>query len=165
MNINQIIKMLTILMGSLSLIGFITKIFSIGLIGSLNLYLIYYQNIIYPIFQIPFDIFNITIPSIFYDLWILSFLCSIAYIKVNNIEKSRFYYNKYSKTGLPIYVKIIHFLVFGITGFSLFILLSIFNPAFYNRHHDITINALRNLQLVILATFLFFLINAFAPSL
>ena len=88
MKVNQITKILTIIVGSLSLISFITKIFDIGLIASLNLYVIYYQNIMYPIIGFPFDIFNMTIPLILYDFWTLSFY-ALQHISMQIILKSQ----------------------------------------------------------------------------
>ena len=101
------------------------------------------------------------------DFWALSFIGSAAYVKTENIENTRFFRNREKLTSKP-YWKYWLFIIFGISGMGLAVLLSALSPftyvdGFSEELPDVARGAAKNAAFIFGGAIAFFLLNAFAP--
>lgn len=162
-SIKKTLKILSLIVATISAISFIQKVFDVGLIPIANDFISYYRKIAYIIFGLPAELIGISLPIQLIDFWTISFICAGAYVRSKNIETARAFENiNFSKS--PIKWKIAIFLVFGFTGIGLFIPQSILSINTYTENYAITREAIKNLFKILTAIATFFVINAFAPS-
>ncbi|AIF98243.1 hypothetical protein [Alteromonas australica] len=162
---NQLSKFLTIVVSTLSLISFCQQVFDIGLSGVFANVVEYYRFVINEVL----GIFRITLPQSLLDLWTLSFLGAAAYVKSDNIEGSRLLRDVDTRKFIR-HWKIIYFFCLGISFFGLGILLTIIYPLTYvdelqSEPANLIRSSARNVIFIVLGLFVFFVLNAYAPSL
>ncbi|MFH7566537.1 hypothetical protein [Oceanimonas smirnovii] len=146
----------------MSLISFIQRFFSVGLGAMASSFVGYYRMLAHAVFGVPAELLGITLPSSLIDFWALSFVCAGAYVRAKNVEDARaFRHLQLKKTSIKLRVAV--FLISGLTGLSLFIPLSAMSIYTYTEG-DITRDALKNLLVILVVVFGFFIFNAFSPS-
>lgn len=156
------LKILTLITASMSLISLFQKIFDIGLINVAATYIGYYRKISYAVFGWPAAIFNLHVPALLIDFWTLSFICAGAYVKTQKMEEARAF-RRFNLPSPSMKLRAAVFLIFGFTGIGLAIPLSI-TSIYTFTENDITRDALKNFLIIVIVTFAFFALNAFAPS-
>lgn len=150
------------IIASMSLVSFSQRVLSIGLADMASRLVAYYRQLAHAVFWIPEELLNITLPSSLIDFWALSFVCAGAYVRCKDVEDARAFRNfQLEKPSIKLRAAI--FFVFGITGISLFIPLSVLSIYTYTEG-DITRDALKNLLVIVSTVFAFFIFNAFSPS-
>jgi len=85
------IKIFSLILATLSTISLIQQGVSIGILGITDLFLSFYRNLVSEFLGFPLSIFNINIHPSLIDLWCLSFIGAGAYVRVEGIEKARFF--------------------------------------------------------------------------
>lgn len=147
---------------SISLISFIQRLFSVGLGAITSSFVDYYRRIAHAVFAVLPELFGIYLPATLVDFWALSFICAGAYARSRNIEFARgFQFLKLERRSKAL--RIFVFLIFGFTGISLFVPLSVLSINTYV-DGDITRDALKNLAVIFVVVVLFYVLNAFSPS-
>lgn len=150
------------IIASMSLISFVQRVFSIGIGAIATSFIDYYRRLAHTVFSFPAELFGVAIPDTLVDFWALSFVCAGAYAKSKNVEFARFFkFLKLEKQSIKLRVFV--FFIFGFTGVSLFIPLSVLSISTYVER-DITRDALKNLMIISLIVILFYILNAFSPS-
>jgi len=162
------IRILSIIISILSIVSVFVAILDLGLIHVLERLLEYYRTVSYSIIGFPFSLLGVSPPQFLVDLWVLSLIGAGAYARAEGVETCRAFRHKELKSpSIPLRVGV--FLLFGITGIGIFIILSAVSPLTYlNEMHDepldIMQSAAKNLVWVCSGALAFFVLNAFAPS-
>jgi len=161
------IKTLSILVGIFSLVSFILHLIEFNLFTVAKEALEYYRSIAYFFIGFPARLFGLSFPQTLMDFWALSFIGSAAYVKTENIENTRFFRNREKLTSKP-YWKYWLFIIFGISGMGLAVLLSALSPFTYvdwfsEEPPDVARGAAKNAAFIFGGAIAFFLLNAFAP--
>ena len=165
---SNVIRILSIIFAFLSLISLIQSIIDIGLVSIFSDLIAYYRNASQQVFKIFEILFTINIPQTLKDLWLLSFIGSGAYIRTSNIENSRLLRN-FELSSENKYWKLVLFLTMGISFIGVIIIFSIFNPLTYTdsmseEPQDLMRGAAKYCFIVVIGTCVFFVLNAYAPS-
>lgn len=166
--VKETIRVLTILVGMMSVVSFAQRVFDIGVIAVAKDAIEYYRDIANLIFAAPMALLGINVPPALSDAWTLSFVGASAYARTPKIERSRFFRRRPGLTGLK-YWKVWLLFLFGISGIGLFILLSAISPSTYvDEYHEeplsLSKGAARNALYIFGGALVFFAFNAFAPS-
>jgi len=161
-------RALSILVGIFSLVSLIQQLFNVGVFEVAREALGFYRTIAYFFLGFPARLFGYSFPHVFMDYWALSFIGAAAYVKANNIEGTRFFRYYKNLTSIP-YWKLWLFLVFGLTGIGIIVLLSAISPTTYgDEFHEEPPVVMRDAAYNALAIFggaiVFFALNAFAPT-
>jgi len=155
---------LSILLCVLSVVSLIQHVGDVGLTSIFVEFISYYRQITYQVYGYIGQLFTIEFPPILMDAWTLSFVAAGAYVKTLNIEYSRLLRN-FDTTNWPRYWKSLLFVFIGITFTGLAILLSSFHfQTYIDETQDLTRGALKNIMIVATAVAVFFVLNAYAPS-
>lgn len=162
------IQTLSVLVGILSVVSFIQHLFDIGVFAVAKEALNYYRSIAYFFFGLPARLLGISLPQELIDLWTLSFIGSAAYVKTENIERTRFFRHREYFTSRP-YWKFWLFVIFGVSGLGLVVLFSTISPFTYvdefsEEPLDVLRGAAKNAVLILGGAVVFFLLNAFGPT-
>jgi len=159
---SKVIRVLSLVVATMSAVSFTQKIFSIGLSSMANSYIGFYRQISHSLFGLPAELIGIKIPVALTDFWVLSFICAGAYVRSKNIEKSRAFRN-YNFKRPSVKLRVLIFFIAGFSGLALVVPLSATSISTYVRD-DIMREALRNFVIVLIATVVFFIFNGFGPS-
>ena len=166
--VKNTLKVLGIMVGTISVISFSQRIFDVGLIAVERAVVEYYREIANLIFAAPMELLGIKVPATLTDIWALSFVGALAYTRTPKIELSRIFRNNPRLTKIK-HWKILLFFIFGITGIGLFVLVGAFSPTtyaddFHEEPLDLSKGAARNALYIFGGALAFFVLNAFAPS-
>lgn len=159
---SKTIRVLSLVVATMSVVSFTQKIFNIGLGSMANSYIGFYRQISHALFGVPAELIGIRLPVALTDFWVLSFICAGAYVRSKNIEKSRAFRN-YNFTEPSVKLRVIIFFIAGFSGLALVVPLSATSISTYTRD-DIMREALKNTVIVLMATVVFFILNGFGPS-
>jgi len=165
---STVFRVLALIVGAMSVVSFTLRIIDFGLLPVAQNLVDYYREISHFVFAKPFEFFGRSIPKYLPDAWALSFVGAAAYVSTPNIENSRFFRSRHRLTNTPQW-KLYLFVVFGVTGLGLFVLLGAASPTTYidemhNEPLNLSKGAARNALYIIGLALLFFVINAFAPN-
>lgn len=166
---NLTFRVLSIILGAFSVVSFIQNLFNVGVYEMALTFINFYRQVTHFIFAAPFEVFDLIIPNFLIDLWALSFVGATAYVQTKGIDKSRFY-RRHPEMLLSSYWKIKLWFLWGFSGLGLWVLLSSISPITYMDHMheeplDIAKNAAKNVFFIFIATVVFFIFNAFGPTL
>jgi len=162
------INFLTKVLAVFSLVSFTQRLFDVGIFSMFETYLSYYRQVAYFFFGNIWHLFGITVPPKLIDLWVLSFLGAGAYVKTENIQHSRFLINfKLEKVSLAL--KLFLFSLFGFSGIGIGIAMASISPTTYvyadtEEQPAIMQGVAKNLLIIVSATIVFFVLNAFTPT-
>ena len=160
MNSKILFKILSIIVGALSLISLTVHYFDIGLNSLYYDIVEYYRNIAIKIYGfIPVDI-----PMKIVDLLNLSAIGAFAYVRTPNIQYSRLM-RMFDERTLFKYWKVVLFVFMWLTCIGILIVYSSILPVTYlDESQDLMRGAVKNMLLSIIILMLFFVLNAFSPS-
>jgi hypothetical protein len=103
----ETLRALTILVGMISVVSFVQRLFDVGVIAVAKTLIQYYREIAHLVFAAPMELLGIKVPPALTDAWTLSFVGASAYARTPRIELSRFFRRhpqltgtKYWKVGL-----------------------------------------------------------------
>ena len=161
----KILTPLTIIVSTLSAASLISNLFEIGLSGVVFKLIEYYQLIATQLFTV-FGLFELN-PALI-DFWSLSFIGAAAYAKTPNIENARFL-SFISQKPFELKERLLLFILFGFSMFGLSIIYFALNPFTYvdEMHEqplDLFKGSSKNLEMITITLSLFFILNAYAPS-
>jgi hypothetical protein len=166
--LSKVLRILSIVFASLSLISLLQHVTDVGLVSVFSDLITYYRNASQQLFSAFELLFSISIPQAIKDLWLLSFIGAGAYIKTPDIENSRLLRN-FEISQNNKYWKPMLFLIMGSSFIGVGILFSVFNPSIYtdsmSEEPQVLIRgAARNSFIVAIGACAFFVLNAYAPS-
>ena len=159
---SKAIRVLSLVVATMSAVSFTQKIFNVGLGSMANSYIGFYRQISHSLFGLPAELIGIKLPIALTDFWVLSFICACAYVRSENIERSRAFRN-YNFTEPSVKLRMLIFFIAGFSGLALVVPLSAISISTYVRD-DIMREALKNFVIVLMATVVFFIFNGFGPS-
>jgi hypothetical protein len=144
------------------------QIIDVGLVSIFSDLITYYRSASQQIFGVFEFVFSIKLPQEIKDLWLISFIGAGAYIKTPDIENSRLLRN-FELTQGNKYWKPIFFLLMGFSFVGVGILLSVLLPTTYTdsmseEPQTLMRGAAKNSFVVVIGVCVFFLLNAYAPS-
>lgn len=162
---NKILKTLTIIVSTLSAVSLISNLFEIGLSGVALKLIEYYQLAATQAFTLNG---LIELHPILIDFWSLSFIGATAYAKTPNIENARFL-SFISQKRFNHKERLLIFVIFGFSMLGLTIIFFALNPSTYvdevhKQPLDLFKGSSKNLAMITTALILFFILNAYAPS-
>ena len=166
--IKETLRILGILLGTLSVVSLAQAVFNVGLVPTFEEFITFYRGLVANVFWILTTLIGFKPPQSVLDFWTLSFLGASAYVRVQGIEQSR------ALRGLnlnpqSLWWRVVLLLIFGFSGFGLGIVFSTFNPmtyidAFHVGSQDLMKGAVMNVVLIFVGAIVFFIVNAYAPS-
>jgi hypothetical protein len=159
---------LAILLGIFCLVSFLQRLFDVGLVPLVRDFIDYYRTIAYFFFDMPARMLGFHFPDALMDMWTLSFIGAAAYIKTPNIENARLFH-LYPAFTRPRYWKLMLFCILGLSGLGLAVLFGAFSPityvdAFHEQPLDLSKRSGINIIWIICGAIVFFLLNAFGPT-
>ncbi|NWF91792.1 MAG: hypothetical protein HXY46_02660 [Syntrophaceae bacterium] len=162
------IQILSILIGIISLVSFIQRLFDIGVITICKELIDYYRTIAYFFFNLPLRVFGLHFPKWLMDIWTLSLVGAASYVKTPNIENARFF-RLYPVLIKGRYWKLWFLLSLGLSGIGLAFLFVTFWPMtyvdeFHEEPLDLSKRAGMNIFYIIGGAIAFFILNAFGPT-
>ena len=165
---NSTLKVLSILVGVLSLVSFAQEVLSFGFTPMMDNFIGYYRGIAHTFISYPARLVGISLPGEIIDFWALSFIGAGAYIRTPNIENTRFL-RKYNFNPISTKGRVGIFAAFGVSGLGVAIFLAALNPMTYTdsmneESQAVMRQSILNALLVVIGCVFFFVINAFAPS-
>lgn len=162
------IRVLSILVGTLSVISAVQSLLDIGLLPSLEAIVTFYRGLAASVFGLPAALFGFKLPQPIVDFWAVSFIGAGAYVRTPGIERCRAF------RTLPldphsIWWKVIVFLVFGFSGLGIAMVLNAVSPftyvdGFYEEPMDLGRGTAKNILLVCAGAIAFFAANAYSLS-
>lgn len=164
----ETIRVLTILVGVISIVSFAQRLFDIGVVAIAKDIIEYYRVIAHSILAAPMELLGIKVYPSITDAWALSFIGASAYARTPKIEQSRFF-SRHPWLIVWKYWKVWLLFLFGITGIGIFVLIGTLSPITYvDEYHkkslDLYKGAARNTLYIFGGALVFFVLNAFAPS-
>ncbi len=165
---STVFRVLALIVGAMSVVSFTLRIIDVGLLPVAQNLVDYYREIAHFVFAKPLELFGISIPKFLSDAWALSFVGAAAYVRTANIENSRIFRSCPRLRNSPRWKPYL-FVVLGVTGLGLFVLLGAASPTTYiDEMHDepldLSKGAAMNALYIFGLALLFFVINAFAPN-
>lgn len=162
------IHALGIILGIFSVVSFFQRVFDVGIFKIAHEMIEYYRTVAYFFFDMPARLFGLHFPAVLMDIWTLSFVGAGAYSKTANIERARFF-RRFLKLTKPRYWKAMLFVIWGFSGVGLWVLLAAVSPstyvdAFHEEPLDLSKGAAVNAFYIFGGALVFFVLNAFAPS-
>lgn len=162
------LRVLTLLVGMISVVSFVQRLFDVGVIAVAKDLIEYYRAIANLVFAVPLKFFNIKVPPPLTDAWALSFVGASAYARTSNIEQSRLF-RRYPGLTRTKHWRVGLLFLFGISGLGLVVLLSAITPntyvdEFHEEPLDLMKEAARNTLYIFGGALLFFVVNALAPA-
>jgi hypothetical protein len=124
------LRVLSILVGTLSLVSFAQAMFNVGLVPALEEIITFYRGIAANVFGLLTMLIGFIPPQSVLDFWTLSFLGASAYFRTQGIEQSR------ALRGLnlnpqSLWWRVGLLLIFGFSGLGLVVVLSAVHPLTY----------------------------------
>jgi hypothetical protein len=163
------LRVLGIVIGTLSMVSFLQAFAKLGLIPVLEELITYYRTIAWLLFALPVSLLGVHPPQALLDIWALSFVGAGAYVLTEGIEKSRAF-RSFELDSLPSAWKVGLLIVFGFSGLGIAIILGAIHPftyvdEFHEEPLDLMKGAAKNILWVCAGLLVFFALNAYAPSL
>lgn len=161
---SKTLNIIAIIIGILSIVSLSSRAFELGLNTIFSDLINYYREASSRFWEIITFPIPLKIHSNIIDLWNLSFLGAGAYVKTEGIENSRALSNIDTKK-LPKWWKIIYFFILGFSFIGVAFTLSIISVDTYLfKDRDIMRRSNRNILVIISGVILYFIMNAYAPS-
>lgn len=166
--VKETIEVLTIIVGMISIVSFVQRLFDVGIFAVAKNVIEYYRAIAYLVFAAPLEPLGIKVPHALTDAWALSFVGASAYARTPKIEESRFFRSYPGLTNKK-YWKVWLLFLFGVSGLGLWVLLSAITPStyvdeFHEEPLDLSKVAARNTLYIFGGALFFFILNALAPN-
>jgi len=162
------LRVLGILLGTLSLVSLVQAMFNVGLVPVLEEFITFYRGLASNVFGLLTTLIWFTPPQSVVDFWTLSFLGASAYCRTQGIEQSRALRGLNLNPHSP-WWRVGLLLIFGFSGAGLGFVLSAVYPLTYmdslhEEPQDLMKGAAMNVFLICAGAIVFFLVNAYAPS-
>jgi hypothetical protein len=162
--IGQTIRVLGILIGTLSIVSLTVDVFSIGLRALLLDLVQYYRDLASLTFGLPAGLLGWSAPQPLVDVWSLSFLGATAYVSTPGIASCRAL-RGLGFEELPLRWRIGLLVSFGFCGLGIGFLVGVANPLTYvddfqEEPLDLMKGTAVNLALMIAGAVIFFSLNA-----
>ena len=166
--IRTTIRVLSVLVGTLSVVSFIQSALDVGLTPLLRAFVSFYREIATAAFGLPAALLGLELPQPLVDFWTVSFLGAGAYVRTDGIERCRAL-RSYKLDPQSTLWKIGLFIAFGFSGLGLGIVLSAVHPLtyvddFHEEPLDLMMGTAINVLLVGVGAIIFFVVNAFVPG-
>ena len=162
------LRVLGILLGSLSVISLAQAVLNVGLVPALEEFITFYRSLAANVFGLLTALFGFIPPQPVFDFWTLSFLGASAYCRTEGIENCR------ALRGLnlnpqSLWWRIGLWLLFGFSGMGFGFAVSAIYPLTYvdflhEEPPDLMRGAAMNLFWICAGVILFFVVNAYEPS-
>jgi hypothetical protein len=128
--IRSTIRVLSILVGTMSVISAVQSLLDIGLLPSLEAIVTFYRGLAASVFGLPASFFGLKLPQPIVDFWTVSFIGAGAYVRTPGIEKCRAF-RTLTLDPQAIWWKVVVFLVFGFSGLGIAMVLNTVSPFTY----------------------------------
>lgn len=166
--IRATIRVLSILVSTMSVISAVQSLLDIGLLPSLEAIVAFYRGLAASVFGLPAALFGFKLPQPIVDFWTVSFIGAGAYVRTPGIEQCRAF-RTLQLAPQSIWWKVIVLLVFGFSGIGIAMVLNTISPftyvdGFYEEPMDLGRGTAKNVLLVCAGAIAFFAANASSLS-